>query len=251
VYVQTGLKKGLLVFSPHGHVLRQLSGLPSPTGDCGPWGIAVGPDRRVYAADCATIWVYGRSSDRPTPWYSPQRGPSALSAAWTIVFDRSGAAYISDFDNNRIIKVSRAGKFLGALATGKVVGPWGLAIDRTKNLIVVEHRADSLAQVAPNGTILKRIDLSGHASPLSPTDVAIGSAGTIFVNARDDDQILRFSSAGKFLGVFVHPGKRAGTVMHPMGIATDQLGNLYVSDSGNNRIKKFSPSGTLIAVWTP
>jgi DNA-binding beta-propeller fold protein YncE len=251
VYVQTGLKEGILVFSPSGHLLRQLGGLSLAGDACGPWGIAVGPDARIYVADCGTIWVYGMSGTRPTPWYSPSTGASALSTAWNIVFDRQGIAYVSDFDNNRIVKISRSGKFLGALAAGTIIGPWGLAIDRAGDLDVVEHRANSLARIAPDGTVLARTDLSAHASPLSPTDLAVGLHGVIYLNARDDDQILRLSATGKFTGFLAQFGTAPRRVNHPMGLATDTQGNIYVSDAGNNRIEKFAPSGALLAIWTP
>ena len=35
----------------------------------------------------------------------------------------------------------------------------------------------------------------------------------------------------------------------PLGIAVDASGNVYVSDSGNSRIQKFSPDGELITRW--
>src|SRR5262249_22680272 len=33
------------------------------------------------------------------------------------------------------------------------------------------------------------------------------------------------------------------------GITTDAAGNVYVADSGNNRIQKFTSTGALLAVW--
>ena len=35
----------------------------------------------------------------------------------------------------------------------------------------------------------------------------------------------------------------------PDGIAVDSSGNVYVADSGNNRIQKFDPNGTFITKW--
>ena len=33
------------------------------------------------------------------------------------------------------------------------------------------------------------------------------------------------------------------------GVAVDSLGNVYVSDSGNSRIQKFSSSGVFLSKW--
>jgi len=35
----------------------------------------------------------------------------------------------------------------------------------------------------------------------------------------------------------------------PFGVAIDSSGNVYVTDSGNNRIQKFKNSGTFIRTW--
>ena len=35
----------------------------------------------------------------------------------------------------------------------------------------------------------------------------------------------------------------------PEGIAVDHVGNVYVADTGNNRIQVFSSNGTFISKW--
>ncbi len=46
------------------------------------------------------------------------------------------------------------------------------------------------------------------------------------------------------------PGTGAGQMESPSGVAVNQAtGNIYVVDSGNNRIDEFSPTGTFIRAW--
>ncbi len=40
-----------------------------------------------------------------------------------------------------------------------------------------------------------------------------------------------------------------GQFRNPQGIAVDGAGNVYVADSGNDRIQKFSASGAFLAKW--
>ena len=35
----------------------------------------------------------------------------------------------------------------------------------------------------------------------------------------------------------------------PHSLATDKFGNIYVTDTGNNRVEKFSSDGTFISKW--
>jgi uncharacterized protein (TIGR03663 family) len=44
-------------------------------------------------------------------------------------------------------------------------------------------------------------------------------------------------------------GSGRGEFNEPRGLATDQVGNLYVADTKNNRIQKLSPTGEVLAVW--
>ncbi|MCW4029718.1 MAG: hypothetical protein NWE92_08745 [Candidatus Bathyarchaeota archaeon] len=44
-------------------------------------------------------------------------------------------------------------------------------------------------------------------------------------------------------------GSGTGQFSHPTGVAVDSSGNVYVADSGNSRIQKFTSDGTYISQW--
>ena len=75
--------------------------------------------------------------------------------------------------------------------------------------------------------------------------------GSVYVVARDDDRILTFSARLKYVGVLAHHGKAPGGIIYPTGVAVDPRGDIYVADSGNNRIERFTSSGALNAIWMP
>jgi DNA-binding beta-propeller fold protein YncE len=44
--------------------------------------------------------------------------------------------------------------------------------------------------------------------------------------------------------------KAYATLSVPSGVAVDSSGNVFVSDSGNDRIQKFTNTGTFIRKWS-
>jgi tripartite motif-containing protein 71 len=55
---------------------------------------------------------------------------------------------------------------------------------------------------------------------------------------------------GTFMGTWGSgPGVADGQFDFPRGVAVDTLGNVYVADTHNNRIQKFSSTGTFLATW--
>ena len=70
----------------------------------------------------------------------------------------------------------------------------------------------------------------------------------IWINHR----IEKFDSNGTFLTKWGSWGSGDGQFKYPYGVAVDSSGNVYVADTGNNRIQKFSPviSGLPVANFT-
>jgi tripartite motif-containing protein 71 len=55
-----------------------------------------------------------------------------------------------------------------------------------------------------------------------------------------NNQIQKFDSNGKFITKWGSEGTGDGQFQNPSGIAIGSLGNVYVTDWGNNRIQVFS-----------
>jgi tripartite motif-containing protein 71 len=62
-----------------------------------------------------------------------------------------------------------------------------------------------------------------------------------FVHAQD-------SLTATFKFSFGKEGDKPGQFRQPSGISTDLQGNIYVADTGNNRVQKFTSGGELIAI---
>ncbi len=135
-----------------------------------------------------------------------------------VAVDTAGSIYIADAANHRIRKITASG----------VVAPF----------------AGSSVAGSTNGT--------GAAAQFSyPTGIAIDSANNIFVS--DSEGLIRkitpvgvvTTLAGAAASGFVDADGTAARFNSPQGLAVDNQGNVYVADTGNNRIRKITPAGTV------
>src|SRR3954451_9058512 len=81
----------------------------------------------------------------------------------------------------------------------------------------------------------------------TPGGVAVDARGEVFVSARLNHRVQRFSAAGRFLGAWGAPGSGPGQFNDPYGVAVDGIGDVYVADAHNNRIQKFTTTGRFLA----
>ena len=71
----------------------------------------------------------------------------------------------------------------------------------------------------------------------APFDVAVSpDGGTISISDSGNNQIQQYSAAGKFIVSFGSSGSDVGQFNTPEGLTYDSVGNLYIVDSGNDRI---------------
>ena len=61
--------------------------------------------------------------------------------------------------------------------------------------------------------------------------------------------VHRFTAAGEFLQRWGTDGFAPGQFDSPAGVAVDRAGNVYVADTNNNRVQKFSSTGRFIRQW--
>jgi DNA-binding beta-propeller fold protein YncE len=80
----------------------------------------------------------------------------------------------------------------------------------------------------------------------APSDVAVGTDGTIYVVDGVHHAIRVYDARGKFVSSFGTEGSRDGQFQSPLGMDIDHKGRLYIADSGNHRIQIFDAAGTFL-----
>jgi glucose/arabinose dehydrogenase/streptogramin lyase len=211
-----------------------------------------------------------------TSWGSyGQERDSRFNAAEGIAVDQQGNVYVADTGNDRIQKFSPNGTFIGELGrhgvqNGTFKNPEGIAVDQQGNVYVADTGNDRIQKFSgnfsgnfsafsPNGTFIGELGRHGvqNGTFKNPEGIAVDQQGNVYVADTGNDRIQKFSGNfsgnfsafspnGTYLTQWGEHGVEDSRFNGPEGIAVDQQGNVYVADTGNNRIQKFSGDGTFI-----
>jgi streptogramin lyase len=213
------------------------NGIPGFSGDSslatgaeifGPAGIAVDGAGNSYFADYYNRRIRKISSagtittiaGNGTAGYGGDNGPAInaeLNDPMGVAADVAGNIYVADRSNNRIRKIDASGNITTIAGTGTanytgdngqatdatLSGPTGVAVDILGNVYVADR----------NNNVVRKIDLSGTITTIAGT----GAAGF-----NGDDW----------------PAATLADLYNPMSVAVDLLGNVYIADQNNNRVRK-------------
>jgi sugar lactone lactonase YvrE len=166
--------------------------------------------------------------------------------------DSRGNLWVADSKNNRIQEFDSRGNFIADFGrAGSFQGgfnePWSLAVDQGGNIYVTDTWNHRIEKYGPDFTYLgtwgqaSTTDTPTLYDLFGPRDVLISSDGTLWITDTGNKRLLHYSAAGEALGSYGSEGSAPGQFSEPVGLAQDAQGNLYVADTWNARIQKFTP----------
>ena len=146
--------------------------------------------------------------------------------------------------DNGSIPITAAGNGTSGLAPDMLNDPRGIYVDTTFNLYVADS-GNNRIQMFPlgqlNGTTLAGIGAPGTIVLSAPTAVILDAAGYLFIVEYSGNRIVGTSPVGyRCLVGCSGSGSSSSQLNAPYSFSFDSSGNIFVIDSMNQRIQKFS-----------
>jgi uncharacterized protein (TIGR03437 family) len=217
--------------------------------------IADQKNRRVRKVDADGVITTVMGTGASTPEASELNNPAGIS------LNELGDLYVSDQDNHRIqmlisgdIVVTAAGMGLAGFngdgisaQQAQISSPGPMAQGRDGTLYFVDAGNRRVRSLSPNGLVTT-------AAWVPARGLAVDASGRLYLSATDRNSVLRVGADGKTtivagLGTAGFSGNEglatAAQLSSPAGLAVDARGNLYIADSGNNRIRMVGLDGII------
>jgi cysteine-rich repeat protein len=205
---------------------------------------------------------------------------AALHSVQGVAVGAMGDIYMSDIGYGRVRRVDASGTIMtvagdgsfglsgdgGAATSTPFLHPWGTTVDPLGNVLIAEHTrvrridgAGEITTVVGNGSF----GFSGDGGPATSaelfyaSDVAVDGLGNMYV-ADEGNQRIRRIDANGVIATIAGSGGRGyngdgqpavdARLSNPSGVAADGLGNVYIADTYNHRVRRVDANGMITTI---
>lgn len=190
-----------------------------------------------------------------------------------IAADSSNNLYVTDRANNLIRKITSSGvvtTLAGSGTAGAANGtgtsaqfnaPYGIAVDSSGTIYIADSGNNEIRKITSSGivttlagqTTAGNVDAMGTSAQFNtPYGLVVTPSGDLYVADYGNNTIRRITASGSvttFAGDgtlgYIDATGIAAELRHPFGIALDSLGNFYVTDRSNYRVREITPAGVV------
>ncbi|MGA7054271.1 MAG: serine/threonine-protein kinase PknD [Mycobacterium sp.] len=211
---------------PQGQIVLPFIGLDNPEE------VAVDSKGDVYVTDSGNNRVLKLAAGSTSQTVVPFAG---LDHPEDIAVDDAGDLEISEPAQHRVLQLTAGSTTPTVLPFTDLGEPTGVAIDSSdtgndRAVVVTDCTHNRVVALRAHSTEQTELPFSGLACPSA---VTVNPAGALFVIDRDNERVLKLPWTATV------PTALPFVVGRPDDVAIDTSGNVYVTDSHDNRITKF------------
>ena len=221
--------------------------------------------------------------------FSGDGGPATSAMLWypnAIAIDGAGNLYVAEVNNERVRKVSLASGIIttvagngtrgffgdgGPATSANLCDPIGVAADNAGNLFISDgsngriRRVDATTGIittyAGGGSSMDEGAAATSAAVGVPYGLALDAMGNLFYVDQAQARVRRIDAAAQTIttvaGNLVYgfsgdggPATQA-SLSNPFDVALDATGNVYIADTGNQRVRRVDSAGVITTVAGP
>jgi sugar lactone lactonase YvrE/outer membrane lipoprotein-sorting protein len=194
--------------------------------------------------------------------------PPASYVPAAVAVDRNGNLYVADSSGARVLRVSPEGLAVVVAGTGipgnggdgvqaifsELNQPASLAVDADGNLYIAEAGAGRIRKVTPDGMIAT---IPGATQLRRVGGIAVDTFGNLYFSETASHRVRKVTPDGEVstvAGIGTSGSKGDGgpaiaaQLASPRGLAVDGVGNIYIADTGNHRVRRVAKDGTIVLV---
>ena len=158
------------------------------------------------------------------------------------VHPTTGQIFIADSDNHRIQVLNNDLAYSHSFgkrgsSPEQFNDPWDVTFDNEGYLYVADGENHCIKKFTSTGQYIATFSSNGSnpGQITKPSSIIIDN-NLLYVSELGNHRLSIFDTNGCFIHCFGKRGSGEGEFNIPCGITVDSLGNLYVSDHGNNRL---------------
>jgi DNA-binding beta-propeller fold protein YncE len=278
VYVTDYTYDRVVKFGADGSVLEQWGSSGNASGQFdAPFGICVDDHGFVYVVDQLNnrIQKFGADGSAQTAWGKAGAARGDLRTPFAVAAS-GGRVYVADFGNDRVQVFGLDGSVLDSFGSrgsgdGQLLRPAGVAVGSDGSIYVADHFNDRVQRFSTDGRFQAQLGTLATPTPTSatpsvtpvptatpapaaslpdgqlrrPEGLALDRDGNLWVADYGRDRVVKLSTSdGHVMSV-------VSGFSGPKSVAVDpNSGRLLVADTGNARIQRFTPDGTLDTQWS-
>ena len=239
-------------------------------------------DRVRLVESDGTIRTLAGTGDRASTGDGGPATEAALNSPTALFVDGDGNIFVAEWTGHRIRKISPSGTITTAVGVGahgfqgdgglstesNIWSPSAIYVDGQRNLYIAEWGNNRIRKVTAGGTVTTLAGtgiagFTGEGGPATdarinnPNGIFVDTSGNVYFSDLGNQRVRRITTDGRIETVvgdgtpgFSGDGGPAtdASISNPAGLFLDAAGNLYLVDSGNGRIRRIDPSGTITTV---